>query len=133
MNSPKPLPHRHRGAPWRLHSVRRAGILQQVQLETAFGEIIAVEFAGDGLYETLEHLLIDYERAARCVNACELLSTDHPDREIEALLKDRARLMDILAGRGYKRPSEPAFVLRPGSDEDAATESEKIQIGPTDI
>jgi hypothetical protein len=94
-------------------------------------------FTGDDL----EQDLIDADRAARCVNACDLLNADRPDLEIEALLRDRARLMEIMAKQGYKRPAVPDMVLKPGSD-DVPAEHESIypvtddgrkQIGPLDI
>lgn len=134
MSNPKPLPRRHTKH-WFTHVLYRDHKPVVVMLKSL--DLKRELLNGDDL----EQDLVDADRAARCVNACDLLNTDRPDLEIEALLRDRARLMEIMAKQGYKRPSEPAMVLKPGSD-DVPAEHESIypitddgrkQIGALDI
>lgn len=133
MNRDKALPRRHTRN-WFVHALYRDHKPVEVMVKSL--DSMRELFTGDDP----EQDLIDADRAARCVNACDLLNTDRPDLEIEALLRDRARLMEIMAKQGYKRPSEPAMILKPGSDD--APESESVypitddgrrQIGPLDI
>ena len=131
---------KHYPAPWAVHATRRRGELVSVEIVAADGTTVALESLGDGLFLGLEQLGVSYERIMRCVNACELLKTDDPMREIESLLRDRAALMTAMARGGFKRPSQPVVVLHPGEDEPQEAESAHLvladgrkQIGPTDV
>lgn len=134
MNRDKPLPTQHTKN-WFVHVIYREHRPIQVMLKSLDTQREVL----DG--SDLEQDVIDADRAARCLNACELLNTGHPDREIESLLRDRKRLLDIMAGQGYKRPSAPDMVLYPGSDDEAPaqesvhpiTDDGRKQIGPLDI
>jgi hypothetical protein len=99
VSNPKPLPNRHTPATWYVHAHYKDHKLAGVEIKSlvAKREILA----GDDL----EQDLIDADRIMRCVNACELLRTDHPDREIEELLRYRDLFMKIVEA-GKPMPSE---------------------------
>lgn len=133
-DNPKPLARRHSATPWALFSKRIKGELFDAHLKDAHGRDLS-DLNG-------EEMLVNLERSMRCVNACALLNSDDPMREIEALLRDRARLIDLMAKQGYKRPASPDVVLRPVGDDDTPAEHESIypqaedgrkQIGPLDV